>query len=91
MKFKVTYYDYDADKSVTKDCVEVNYNTTDKNFSFIPVDNPVKIYKAVIIDHPIVSIHQMDDRIRICVSGYQCIKNGGHGKTNTIFESVREE
>ena len=89
MKFKVSYYDYDTDKYVTKDCDRMEFK--DGKFSFDPVDNPVKIYKAVIIDHPIVSIHQMDDRIRICVSGYQCMKNGGHAKTNTIFESVRED
>ena len=89
MKFKVSYYDYDTDKSVTKDCDQMDF--VDGKCSFIPVNNPIKIYKSVIIDHPIVSIHQMDDRIRICVSGYQCIKNGGYGKTNAIFESVREE
>ena len=91
MKFKVTYYDYDTDKSVTKDCIEIDYMNADKNFSFVPVDNPPRIYKSVVIDHPIISIYQNDSGIRILVQGYQGMNDGGYAKTKTIIESVREE
>ena len=95
MKFKATYYDYDTDKSVTKDCIEIDYNNdynnADKNFSFVPVDNPPRIYKSVVIDHPIISIYQNDSGIRILVQGYQGMNGGGYAKTKTVIESVREE
>ncbi len=91
MKYKVTYYDYDTGSSLTKDCININYNTIEKNFSFMPIDNPPRIYKNIIIDHPIVSIYQNECGIKISVSGYQCMKSGGYGKTNTIIESVRED
>ena len=42
MKFKVSYYDFDTDKHLTKDCDRMEFK--DGNFSFYPVDNPVKIY-----------------------------------------------
>ena len=63
MKFKVSYYDYEANKHLTKDCDRMEFK--DGNFSFYPVDNPVKIYKAVIIDHPKVSIHQTKINYRL--------------------------
>ena len=50
MKFKVSYYDYDTDKHITKDCDRMEFK--DGYFSFYPVDNPVKIYRAVGISHP---------------------------------------
>jgi len=89
MKFKVSYYDHDSDKFVTKDCDKMDFSNGE--FSFYPVDNPVKIYKAVIIDHPKVSIHQNNNRIKIIVTGYQCMKDGDYWKTNTTFESVKED
>jgi len=89
MKFKVSYYDYDSDKFVTKDCDKMDFSNGE--FSFYPVDNPVKIYKAVIIDHPKVSIHQNNNRMKMVVEGYQCMKDGGYWKTNTIIESVKED
>jgi hypothetical protein len=91
MKFKVTYYDIDTDKAVTKDCIHTDYNTVDKNFSFMPVDNPPRIYKSLIIDHPIVGIYQNEYGLKIIVEGYQMVKSGGYWRTKTIIESVREE
>lgn len=89
MKFKVSYYDYDTDKYVTKDGDRMEFK--DGNFSFYPVDNPVKIYKAVTIDHPIVTIHQNKDNLSISVVGYQYMKKGGYSRTTTIIENVRED
>ncbi len=89
MNFKVSYYDYDTDKYVTKDCDRTEFK--DGKFSFYPVDNPVKIYKAVIINHALVSIEQMDDRIRISVVGFQYMKKGGYSQTTTIIEKIRED
>jgi hypothetical protein len=89
MKFKVTYYDHDTDKQLTKDCDKMEFK--DGDFSFYPVDNPVNIYKALIIDHPKVSIYQDGDRIKIIVTGYQYMKKGGYWLTNTIIENIRED
>ena len=44
MKFKVQYYDYDTDSTITKNCIDIDYNTVDKVFSFYPVDDPPRIY-----------------------------------------------
>ena len=89
MKFKVSYYDFDTDKHLTKDCDRMEFK--DGNFSFYPVDNPVKIYKAVVIDHPKVTIYQDRDRMKIIVTGYQCMKDGDYWKTDTTFKSVKED
>jgi hypothetical protein len=93
MKFKVTYYDVETGKGVTKNCVEIDYkeHNFERNFSFVPVDNPPRIYKSVVIDHPIISIYQNDSGIRILVQGYQGMNDGGYAKTNTVIESVRED
>ena len=90
MKFKVSYYDYDTDKYVTKDCDRMDFSNGE--FHFYPVDNPVKMYKSVVIDHPKVSIHQNNDRIKIHITGYQYIMGeGGYERTETIIENVRED
>ena len=89
MKFKVSYYDYDTDKQLTKDCDRMEFK--DGEFHFYPVDNPVKIYKAVVIDHPIVTIHQNKDKLSISVEGYQYMKEGGCWRTTTTIENVRED
>jgi len=88
MKFKVQYYDYDSDKTIENDCFEFNYDTKDNQFSFIPVDNPVKIYKTVVIDRPVVNIGYNSynkDKLQIYVDGYQCVKSGGYWKTTTLI------
>lgn len=89
MKFKVSYYDYDTDKYVTKDCDEMHFG--DGKFSFYPVDNPFKSYKMVIIDHAIVTIHQNKYNLSISVVGYQYIKEGGYWRTTTTIEKIRED
>ena len=91
MKFKATYYDYETGKQVTKNCVEIDYNNFERNFSFTPVDDPVRSYKTVTIDHPRVSVYQNECGISIIVEGYQCMKDGGYGRTKTTIESVRED
>lgn len=94
MKFKVSYYDYDTDKYVTKDCDRMDFSNgrfSNEEFHFYPVDNPVKIYKAIIIDHPKVTIHQSDNRIKMSIIGYQWTGKGGYERTETIIENVRED
>jgi len=92
MKFKVSYYDYDSDKFVTKDCDSMDFSNGDYQFSFYPVDNPVKIYKAITIDHPKIKVQQNQRwGIKIIVTGYQCMKDGDYWKTDTTFESVKED
>ena len=89
MKFKVSYYDYDSDKFVTKDCDRMDFSNGE--FYFYPVDNPVKMYKSVGIDHPKISIHQNNDRIKIHITGYQYAGEGNYERTETIIENVRED
>ena len=89
MKFKVSYYDYDTDKQLTKDCDRMEFK--DGEFHFYPVDNPVKIYRAVSISHPKVTIHQNKDKLSIFVEGYQYRKEGGYMLTGAIIENVRED
>jgi hypothetical protein len=60
-------------------------------FHFYPVDNPVKIYKAVCIDHPKVSIHQNKGRMKISIIGYQSMRDGDYWRTETIIENVKED
>jgi hypothetical protein len=60
-------------------------------FEFMPVDDPIKIYKSIIIDHPIFSVSQNNTGfISISVVGYQCTKNGFYEKTTTKVENVRD-
>ena len=88
MKFKVSYYDFDIDKYVTKECYRMSFY--DGVFEFMPVDDPIKIYKSIIIDHPIFSVSQNTGFISISVVGYQYTKNGFYEKTTTKIENVRE-
>jgi len=89
MKFKVSYYDFDTDKYVTKDCDWMEFK--DGDFLFRPVDNPVKSYKSVSISHPKVTIYQDRDNMKIIVTGYQSMRDGGCWLTETIIENVRED
>jgi hypothetical protein len=89
MKFKVSYYDFDTDKHLTKDCDRMEFK--DGSFSFYPVDNPVKSYKSVSIDHPKVTIFQDSYCLKIIVTGYQCMRDGGYWRTETIIENIRED
>ena len=91
MKFKVQYYDYDSDKSIEKDCFEISYDTKDNAFSFIPVDNPVKCYKSVIIDTPETYVGYSNGKLKIIVKGYQYTKSGGYWKTTTTITSINED
>jgi hypothetical protein len=60
-------------------------------FEFMPVDDPIKIYKSIIIDHPIFSVSQNNTGfISISVVGYQYTKNGFYEKTTTKVENVRD-
>ena len=86
MKFKVSYYDYDTDKYVTKECYRMGFY--DGIFEFMTVDDPIK---SIIIDHPIFSVSQNTGFISISVVGYQYTKNGSYEKTTTKVENVRED
>lgn len=89
MKFIVTYYDIDSDKTVTKDCYRLEFSNGE--FHFYPVDDPVKIYKAITIDHPKVTIYQKEDKLSIRVEGFQCMKNGGYWRTYTNIVNVEKD
>ena len=91
MKFKVKYYDYDSDNTIEKDCYDFDYETKDNAFAFTPVDNPVKIYKSVIIDSPVTYIGYNNGKLKIIVKGYQMTKDSGYWKTETIITGVEEE
>ena len=92
MKFKVKYYDYDSNNTIEKDCFEFNCDTKENKFYFIPVDNPVKIYKSVIIDSPVTYFKYIDGgKFKFIVEGYQMIKNGGYWKTTTTITSIEED
>jgi hypothetical protein len=69
----------------------MDFSNGDYQFSFYPVDNPVKIYKGIGVDHPKVSIHQNNDRIKIHITGYQYAGEGNYERTETIIENVRED
>jgi hypothetical protein len=49
------------------------------------------MYKSVGIDHPKISIHQNNDRIKIHITGYQYAGEGNYERTETIIENVRED
>lgn len=88
MKFKVQYRDYDSDRVVEKDCIDINNDPKENQFSFTPVDNN---YKVVIIDRPSIHIGYFDGgKLKIVVEGYQMIKDGGYWKTTTTITSVYE-
>jgi hypothetical protein len=78
----VEYYDVESDSVVTKKCLEFS-SESPKSFSFLPVDEPVKFYKTIVIDHPLVFVYGNEYRTRIDVSGYQYNKKGNVIKTET--------
>lgn len=92
MKWKVRYYDIDSDSSVEKQCVHVFFGHGQSSFEFTPVDNPPRIYKAVVISHPHISMymHPGNNTMKITVVGYQYTKHGGYAQTTTHIESYEE-
>ena len=84
-KITVNYYDIETDQTVEKNCLDIIYDQSDNQFSFTPVDDPPRIYKAVVIDRPVVQIYQNDRNVRIIVEGYQYMKSGGYYKTKTTI------
>jgi hypothetical protein len=89
MKFKVSYYDYDSDQYVTKDCDRMDFSNGE--FYFSPVQIILLRFIRVLgIDDRKVSIHQNNDRIKIHITGYQYIMGeGGYERTETIIENVK--
>ena len=90
MKFKVTYYDIDSDSSVTRECFRMGFSSHEV-FEFWPVNVPPNQFKSKCIDHPKITGYQDGETLKIIVKGYQYTKSGGYWKTDTIFESVRED
>jgi hypothetical protein len=90
MKMLVTYYDIETDLSVTKDCFCISNNDIN-TFEFTPVDNPVKIYKSVVLSHPIINVFCIDGRkIKIVVSAWQYTKDGYALTKTVIFNDPNE-
>jgi len=86
MKKYVTYYDIESDMVLSKECLEFFYDAEEPTrFSFTPVDDPIVIYKSVVIAHPLIAIHGNEYRTKIHVTGYQQLKTGNTGKTETII------
>lgn len=84
---KVSYYDYDTDQVVEKNCIDIIFDQEDDTtFAFTPVDDPPRIYKSVVIDRPLIKIYQNDRRVRIIVKGYQYMKSGGSWETQTTID-----
>ena len=81
----VSYYDIESDKAVEKTCFSFDYDTNGDRFEFVPVDDPVKSYKAVVIDHPRVYTGWNNNRFRMVVEGYQYTNSGGYWKTKTVI------
>jgi hypothetical protein len=91
MKVRVKYYDIENDSCVEKECIRVDSDAANNTFSFIPVDDPPRIYKSVVIDHPVISIHQSHCLFMINIVGYQYTKSDGYWKTTTKIYFVEED
>lgn len=88
MKYIVRYYDIETDSCVEKECYGFSYDSDNsKSFSFTPIDHPVKMYKSVVISHPVITTFLRNGRFELLVEGYQMIKNCGYGKTITTIDS----
>lgn len=85
MKATVRYFDYDLNDMVVKKCENFHY-TANQEFEFMPVDEPAKIYKSIVIKHPKVSIHYRSEleKMEVTVEGFQYTKNGYILTTTTI-------
>ena len=90
MKHKVTYYDYDSDKYLTKDLYWMaSYRGS---FDFVPVDDgPKENWKGLSIDGSGVNVFYNDKGMHITVDGFQLMKSGGYGKTTTYIQSVIQD
>jgi hypothetical protein len=91
MKATVTYYDIEEDKAVTKKCFEFSYNSNTNEFYFTPVDEPVKMYKQLIVDSPTIYMGYATYGLKITVKGWMSVKSGGYSKTTTEIRIENEE
>ena len=94
MKLKVTYYDIDVNKVVEKTCFDFETDNQANVFVFTPIDEPVKQYKSVCIDHPNIQTYWNNNKLKIIIEGYQLVKQEpqyGYWKTRTTIESVSED
>mgnify|MGYP006919765533 CR=1 FL=1 len=81
----VNYWDDDSGKMETKKCIQINYDSKDSSrLEFMPVDNPVRIYKSVVITHPVVKIVSDNNKCNIIVDGFRSI-NGEYNLVTTTF------
>lgn len=89
MKFKVTYYDADTDSYLKKNCASMEYGYIDKDFKFLPVDDPPKQYKEIQIMSPQISVYQNERGVEFRVKGFQYQnKTGGYVHTTTVISSL---
>lgn len=86
MRTTVTYYDIDIDKAITKNCFEFKFHQKEDYFSFTPVDDPVTMYKSVIINSPTVSIGYSMYGLKMYITGWQMVKSGGYWTTETVIK-----
>jgi hypothetical protein len=90
MKYKVTYYDYDSDKYLTKDLYWMASHKG--SFDFVPiVDGPKENWKGVSLYGCEISMVCNDKGVTITVEGFQQKNGGGYCKTITVAKSVIED
>jgi hypothetical protein len=92
MKAKVKYFDYDVNEVVEKTCEDFHYTTDEMfEFEFMPVDEPAKIYKHIVVRHPRIDIHYSGEykELRLTVEGYQFTKDGWNLNKTTI--TIKED
>ncbi len=94
MKARVRYFDYDADEVVEKKCEDFYYTTDDIfEFEFMPVDEPAKIYKTIVVKHPKIDISYNNEykELKLVVEGYQNTKKYGYSLFTTTITIKEDE
>jgi hypothetical protein len=92
MKARVKYFDYELNEMVEKNCEDFYYTTSNMfEFEFMPVDDPVRIYKSVVIIRPKIMINYRKEynELNLMVDGFQYTKNGYSLTTTTI--TIKED
>lgn len=86
MNLQVSYDDPDSGDRLTKICLDFHYESGDSKLEFMPVDDPVKIYKTHVIYHPIIKIDYRRDSLRLDIDGF-CYIKGEYIKSLVIIEN----
>jgi hypothetical protein len=90
MNATVEYYDIETDKKVEKKCFRCDYESG-IDFSFCPIDDPVKIFKSIVIKSPTIRVIYSMYGLKMIITGWQLIKDTGYWQTETIIKIQNEE